>query len=344
VADDQPTQRARLYLRHGRLARRIVWEFFLKTASRRHVECSTFRQPHGLIVARGGAGDAAVKFFARGQGYSLFLTPAEAVLALSEISMATPPQAAVVRMRLVDVNRQPQVTGLDSLAGTSNFFIGNDPAQWQHDVPNYARVKYTAVYPGIDQIYYGNQRQLEYDFVVAAHADPTRIVLAFDDVDAIRLDVEGNLVLETTHGDMTQQKPVIYQDINGKRQAVAGRYALGAGNRVGFEIDSYDRRHPLVIDPVLSYATYLGGNNNDVGHAIALDSDGNTYITGEHPDEQPGADFYVYRADPARSTCACTQRRAPSPASPPTSSTSSSTCLRRHRHPRTCWRSSTAAI
>lgn len=233
------------------------------------------------FTANQGQAAAVVKFMARGQGYSLFLTADDAVLGLRGTSHdpASPP--AVVRMRRVGGNEHPQVTGLDPLGGTSNFFLGNDPSRWQRDVPSYARVKYTAVYPGIDQIYYGNQRQLEYDFVVAAHADPSPILLAFDGVQALTIDRDGNLLLQTPDGTITQQRPIIYQDIDGRRQHVDGRYALAADDHVGFEIASYDVRHPLVIDPVLSYATFLGGNSNDIGHAIAVDGEGNAYITGE---------------------------------------------------------------
>jgi hypothetical protein len=140
---------------------------------------------------------------------------------------------AVVRMRLVGANTQPQLTGLDPLPGTSNFFIGDDPGRWQRDVPSYAKVKCSGVYPGIDQIYYGNQRQLEYDFVVAPGADPDRITLAFEGVEDVALD-EGNLVLQTAHGGITQQKPVVYQDIGGRREPVDGHYVLLADDRVGF--------------------------------------------------------------------------------------------------------------
>ena len=197
-----------------------------------------------------GQSDERVKFLARGQGYSLFLTPAEAVLSLR----APAHQRSLPRSCACGSSartRHPELTGLDPLPGTSNYFIGNDPERWQRDVPHYARVKYAGVYPGIDLVYYGNQRQLEYDLVVAPGADPARIALAFDGVRTLSLDPHGNLVLETSQGDLVQHKPVIYQDIGGTRQQVDGRYVLRATHRVGFQVARYDTTRPLVIDPVL---------------------------------------------------------------------------------------------
>lgn len=227
--------------------------------------------------ANHGQSDARVQFLARGPGYTLFLTPTEAVLSL-RAPTATP--ATVVRMRLEGTNPRPTLTGLDRLAGESHYFIGNDPDRWRRDVPNHARVHYAGVYPGIDVIYYGNQRQLEYDFVVAPQADPGHITLAFDGVEQLSIDPEGNLLLHTAHGNLAQRKPEIYQDIRGERRRVDGRYVLQADDRVGFEIPGYDATQPLVIDPVLSYSTYLGGFGNDSGLAIAVDSTGSTYVTG----------------------------------------------------------------
>ena len=223
-----------------------------------------------------GQSEAQVKFLARGPGYGVFLTATEAVLSLR--APARP--AAVVRMRLVGANKHPQLSGLDPLPGTSNYFIGDDPARWQRDLPNYARVKAAGVYPGIDLIYHGSQRQLEYDIVVAPAADLRLIALAFEGVQRLSLDPEGNLVLRTLQGDVVQHKPVIYQDIGGKREPVGGGYVLRAKGRVGFRVARYDTTRPLIIDPVLSYSTYLGGTGNDIGRAIAVDSAGNAYVSG----------------------------------------------------------------
>ena len=230
-----------------------------------------------------GQSETPVRFLARGQGYGLFLTPTEAVLSLSPQTRnrnGSAAPAAVVRMGFVGANENPQISGLDRLPGTSNYFIGDDPARWQRDVPNFARVRVAGVYPGVDLIYHGNQRQLEYDLMVAPGADPRRIAFAFEGVRKLSIDPEGNLVLRTRDGDIVQHKPVIYQEVGGKREPVGGGYVLRANRRVGFKVARYDTSRPLVIDPVLSYSTYLGGTGNDIGRAIAVDGAGSAYVAG----------------------------------------------------------------
>src|SRR2546427_1923700 len=158
--------------------------------------------------------------------------------------------------------------------------MGSDPANWRTDVPTYAKVRYKNVYPGIDLIYYGTQRQLEYDFVVSPGADPKRIRLGFQGVDKLEVDAQGDLVLHTATGVIRQRKPVIYQEVEGARREIAGGYVLEGARRVGFRVAAYDARRPLVIDPALFYSTYLGGNSSDEGLAIAVDTAGNAYVTG----------------------------------------------------------------
>jgi uncharacterized repeat protein (TIGR01451 family) len=183
-------------------------------------------------------------------------------------------------MRLVGANQAAVVVGLDPLPGKTNYFIGNDPKKWHRGVAQYARVEYRGVYPGVSLIYYGRQGQLEHDFVVAPGADPRRIRLGFEGAKKLRLDAEGNLVLMTREGEVTLRAPVIYQEVDGVRARVSGRYVLKGKRRVGFDVDSYDRLRPLVIDPVLVYSTYLGGNNYEVGYRIAVDASGSAYVTG----------------------------------------------------------------
>jgi hypothetical protein len=214
-----------------------------------------------------------VRFLARGPGYSLYLTSREAVLVLGA--------PAVVRMALVGARADPLVIGLDELPGKANYFAGSDPAKWRTRVPTYARVRYRHVYPGIDLVYYGNQRQLEYDFVLAPGADPRRIVLGFRGADNLEIDSQGDLVLRTGGRAVRLHKPVMYQERDGTRHDVAGRYVLERGNQVGFKVAVYDRSRTLVIDPlVLSYSTFLGGNQPDAGVGIAVDAAGNAYVAG----------------------------------------------------------------
>src|SRR2546425_10183397 len=186
----------------------------------------------------------------------------------------------VLRMRLVGANPAAEISGLEELPGKSNYFIGNDPKKWRTNVPNYARVKYRNVYPGVDLLYYGNQRQLEYDFVVRPGADPSRIVLGVQGADRLEVDAQGDLVLDTAVGPIHQRKPVIYQEIDGDKKEIAGAYVLTGRHQVGFRVAAYDASQPLVIDPVLVYSTFLGGSGLDQGFGIAVDASGNAYVTG----------------------------------------------------------------
>jgi hypothetical protein len=215
-----------------------------------------------------------VRFLARGPGYGLYLTAGEAVLALGAKNQS------VLRMALVGAKPDAQASGLEELPGKANYFIGKDSSKWRTNVPTYAKVRYRGVYPGIDLVYYGNQRQLEYDFVVAPGADAQKILLRFEGADAIKIDTQGDLVLHTANGELRQRKPVVYQDIDGTRHEIEGRYVIKDANRFGFRLAAYDASEPLVIDPVLGYSTYLGGDRAESGSAIAVDIAGNAYVTG----------------------------------------------------------------
>jgi len=228
-----------------------------------------------------GQADAAVNFLARGPGYGLFLTPGEAVLSLHSPTAAAEAASSstVISVALAGANTHAHASGTDTLPGVTNYFVGGDRTAWHTHIPNYAKVKYMGVYPGVDLVYYGNQQQLEYDFVVAPGANPNVIALDFKGVKSLKVDAAGDLVLNTGDGELVQQNPVIYQFIDGERRQVSGSYVL-EGKRARFELGRYDHTQPLVIDPVLGYATYLGGNDFDNGNSIAVDANGDAYVTG----------------------------------------------------------------
>jgi Beta-propeller repeat len=228
-----------------------------------------------------GQTGAEVKFLARGGGYNLFLTQSEAVLVLPRLRSRSDADAqSLVRLKLIEADPAPQMEGLNQLPGRSNYLIGRDASRWRWNVASFAKVRYRSVYPGIDLIYYGNQRQLEYDFVVAPGADPQMIRLGFDGVDQIQIDGQGDLVLQTANGEVRQRKPLAYQEADGVRREIASRYVLKDEQEVSFELGQYDRAQPLVIDPVIAYSTYLGGSFSDYANSFAVDAAGNAYVTG----------------------------------------------------------------
>lgn len=228
--------------------------------------------------ANAGQVDPQIDFISRGSGYTLFLSPREAVLALraKRDSAAT----AVLRMKFAGSEAKPRAAGKDQLPGKINYLTGKDPKQWRTGISTYAKVAYENLYPGVDLVYYGNQRQLEYDFVVSPGTDPNIIALNFDGAGDLKVDAQGELVLHTAGGEIRQRKPVIYQELDGVRHEVAGNYKLKDKNTVGFQIADYDATKPLVIDPVLVYSTFLGGANVDSGSDITIDASGNAYVTG----------------------------------------------------------------
>jgi hypothetical protein len=242
-----------------------------------------------------GQQDARVKFLSRGNGYGLFLTAEETVMVLGKSAHRgkrddlrnTRPVAnvssEVLRMKLVNLNPQARMVGLEELPGKTNYFIGNDPSKWKTDVPNYAKVKYEQVYSGIDLIYYGNQQQLEYDLIVSPGADPSVIRLGYEGAKRISINRDGDLILKLRNGEVRQQKPVLYQLLDDGKQSVSGRYVITRKNQIGIEVGAYDKTKALVIDPVVAYATFLGGsstNGGDTAYDIDIDASGNAYVVG----------------------------------------------------------------
>jgi hypothetical protein len=182
-------------------------------------------------------------------------------------------------MKLLGANRLARHHASDLQPGRSNYFLG-DRSRWRTDVPHYGRIEYEDVFPGITAVYHGTTQALEYDFVVAPGAEPGKIRLSFDGTKSVRIDENGDLVLDTGTGEVRHRKPVLYQEIDGKRHLRAGRYVMRGRNEVGFLALDYDRKRPLVIDPVLQFSSYFGTTSNEVAYGLALDPSGNAYISG----------------------------------------------------------------
>jgi len=285
-----------------------------------------------------GQTDPRVKFISRNKQFTLFLTPSEAVFAMPTLrrqtqrfdrSLGEHDQSAtaskadgtqqesekalaesVIRMRLVGASSNPALIGQRRAAGTKYYFIGNDPRNWHTSVPLFSRATYLDLYPGIDLTYRGENRQLEFDYIVKPRKDPGKISLEFEGERDIRIDPAGNLVLSSASGELRFHKPKAYQeDAEGGRQPVEARFVIEKHGAVGFALGRYDRHRQLVIDPSVVYATYLGGSSQDEGLGIALDVENNAYITGatmsvDFPTEPPGSlmggfDVFVTKLDPA---------------------------------------------
>src|SRR5215218_6487003 len=222
-----------------------------------------------------GQADASVRFLARGRsGSTLFLTQTEAVLALRRHAtgrnapgnLRQPPgtpaaaavaQDAVVRMMVVGARNGAALDGVDSLPERINYLTGADRSRWRRDIPTYGKVRYREIYRGVDLIYYSKDGELEFDFVLAPGASHESIELAFAGVD-LTLDASGDLVGRLAAGEVRLRRPVLYQQVDGRRADVDGGWVVRGEGRVAFEVGSYDATQPLVLDPVLSYSTYLG--------------------------------------------------------------------------------------
>jgi hypothetical protein len=263
-----------------------------------------------VFEANQGQTDSRVKFLSQGKGYSVFLTSGSMVLSLrpTELTHAleTPALpasggsekgrsavrqlekaaraqkvgATTLAINLVGGSTNPQVVGEGILPTKVNYFIGRDPKKWHTNVLTYARIRYRNVYPGIDLVYYGNHRSLEYDFDLAPGADPTQIQFEAKGADALNLDSAGNLLLTKGTSQLRLRPPVLYQETKGTRAQVPGTYVLHDRTHVGFEVGKYDATKALVIDPVLVYSTFLGGSGDDFSNGIAVDATGDAYVVG----------------------------------------------------------------
>ena len=220
-----------------------------------------------------GQVDAAARYFARAGGYTLFLTPERAAF-----NLQTDAGTYGLYMDFVDANADPIISGDGQQEGVSSYFRGNDESQWVRGASHYDAVRYGNLYDGIDAIFYGNMRQLQYDFIVSPGADPAAIQLRFDPAEQITLDEVGNLLLHLGDETLTMQAPYTYQTIDGEEVVVESAFHIEDG-LVGFTVGDYDADLPLVIDPLV-YATYLGGSGDDNLFFVEIGADGSIYLTG----------------------------------------------------------------
>lgn len=294
-----------------------------------------------------GQTDARVRFLSHGDGYTLFLTDAEAIFrlqrgsslqgqrdAMRSLNPPHPVENAVLRMKLVGANPASRVSGRGTLQGRSNYFLGGASGQWRRNIPTFSQVRYQQAYPGIDLVYYGNQQQLEYDFVVAPGADPGAISLDVQSdraagkpgkVVPLRIAANGDLLVSVGDAELSFHRPVVYQadssaasdtlgadpQSEGRKKTLPGRWVLKTPTQVGFEVPDYDRRKPLIIDPALAYSTYLGGTKLNTAYSIAVDNAGDAYLTGtttstDFPTKNPAQsldagsyDAFVVKLNPA---------------------------------------------
>jgi hypothetical protein len=268
------------------------------------------------FIENKGQVDKQVRYYVRGAGHTQFFTRQGMVVALNrsetllgevgrEAELTHPGKlaavvnpnhteprhlkknchrAAVVRMLPLDMQKSVRLEALEPQEYRVNYFKGNDPEKWLTNVPSFKAVVYRGAYPGIDLKFYGQGQQMEYDVVVNPGADPTQVKFAFKGIDAMEVTPQGDLALKLPDGSvLLQRKPLVYQEISGKTVAREGKFKVEQGTAhlvYGFEVASYDKAHPLVIDPVVVYSTYLGGGSDDAGLAITVDDAGRAVVTG----------------------------------------------------------------
>lgn len=243
------------------------------------------------FVPNRGQTDPSVRYVAHGLGGMLFFAPREVVLSLpvSALDRAGKHQSldpAVLRLRFLGANAQPTISASGKQAGLVNYLTGDDAAQWQTNLPTYASLTYSRLYPGVDLRYDGLDGQLKGTYFVAPNADPSAIRWRYDGAGRVQLAADGSLeILQTAATGasirLTEAAPIAWQETTGGRRPVAVRYGIAADRSIRFVVGAYDRSQPLIIDPTLAYSTYLGGSSNDFGYNIAIDSSGSAYVVGE---------------------------------------------------------------
>ena len=250
-----------------------------KTAEAKLTASENYAKLPLRFEANVGQSAKPVKFLTRGSGYTVFLTPTEAVFSLRNQTKKT--SRSVLRMKMAGANQNAEIKGEQSLQGKVNYLIGNDKSKWHTGIPTFREVQYRNVWPGVDMVWYGTQNKLEYDFVIKPGSKATAVRLKFEGAEGLRVDEQGNLLMKIGGEEIVQSAPTIYQDQEQGRVNISGKYVIKEKHEVGFEVGSYDVSKPLVIDPILNYSTYIGGESVDVGLGVAADSSGRAYLAGK---------------------------------------------------------------
>src|ERR1700683_445153 len=256
-----------------------------------------------FFEANQGQTDPSVRYVARGNGYTMFLTPTETVFveektkARSEDKFSSgfgllhanaKTSADVLKMQLDGANPAPEFSGLEGMPGKVNYLIGKNPAQWHTGVPLYSQVRISTVYPGVDLLFHGDEQQLEYDFIVSPGADPSKVAFRFSGAKKIEIASDGDLILYAGNSDFRMRRPKVYQTDGSNRRLVDGSFVLSEKNDVSFKLGAYDHSQELVIDPAINYATFLGGAGTDLAEALQVDTSTpgapKVYVTGATSD------------------------------------------------------------
>lgn len=240
-----------------------------------------------------GQTDTLVKFLARSKDYVLYFTQHKAIVSVKKTDSSDLfKECHTINMQIAGANPQVQITGRNMMLGKINYYRGNNPDAWQANIANYASIEYKNIYPYTDLIYYGNEGQLEFDFVVMPGGNPERIQLNFSSDEKMKIDKQGNLIFSGGNNPLFLKKPVAYQEKKGNRIPVSAEYIFRSSNQVGFSLGDYNPELPLVIDPLLVYFSYLGSSDSERGQAIAIDKEGCAYVTGY----THGTDFPIRNA------------------------------------------------
>ncbi|HEX2925569.1 MAG TPA: SBBP repeat-containing protein [Ruminiclostridium sp.] len=257
-----------------------------------------------------GQSSPEVKFISRTSRYSMFLTDGQIAILPNDCREEKP----VFYIKFIGTIEKPEVSGIDELPGKVSYFIGTDPQNWYSDIPTYERIKYSDLYPGVDLVCYGNKGKPEYDFIVQPGADFGLISMRFEGMDKLEQDGLGNIEFCLGNDRITMHKPFVYQENEGTQKEIQGSFLLDGKDGIKFGIGEYDASSPLIIDPVLTYSTYLGGGSEDNAGGSTVDASGCVYVTGytssgNFPLQNPvqsslngGYDTFVTKLDATGST------------------------------------------